>query len=736
MFDMIVVTAANEAQAKGYRAQLKGRKNFVVVPDPGNRRVGSLGATVNVLRLLAKDKAKPRVLICHSGGDARRTPGYAAMGKAFVPMKDGRPMLDHIVEAMAKLPAKAGVTVCCGDVIPYLDYGRVAYAPKGVTGIAYPDGPWQAQRHGVYVAGKDKKDGKDGKDKKDGKDGASGVSAPCEVDDFLQKPQVKRGKFLIDTGILHFDWATAKKMTKLPIAGDIYEEFPKLLFEGFAPFHVSVVPKCDFFHIGSSAELIEKLGGEVKVKGEGEDRRVLIDSCEAKIGKLGGDNIVTNVPESYGTVNLKKGECLTSLPIGKKEWYHLQYRIEDNFKSDGLWEKHGLGEKMKKVNHGRLLKLRKKAAALNGQDARSTGGSSNGQDARSTDDFRAVRVTSPVRIDFAGGWSDTPPICYQEGGTVLAAAVTLDGKRPIEVVVKPRKDKFVNVVSKDLGKRKLIKSAAEIADHHDPHDWCCLVKSALTVTGFKFGERGLDITISADLPKGSGMGTSSILGAATIAALIGEVDVERVGALTLKLEQEMCTGGGWEDQFAGMTPGLKILRSRPGHEQKIAVESVELPKKFAKDLKDRSILYFTGQKRMARNVLRRVLRFYADNPHNFGKILIDSVKKGAEKARRAALKGDMESFADCVNDYWRDKKLLDAGSTNEHVDDIIDAIRPYVSAVSLAGAGGGGFMYILAKCPAMARNVRRFLEKNPPSRYSRFYDFAIDSRGMAIEYLI
>ena len=146
MFDLVIITAANAAQAKGYRAQLKGRTNFVVVPDPGDRRVGSLGATVNVLRELSPGKG--RILICHSGGDARRTPAYAAMGKAFVPMPDGRPMLDHIVEAMDRLPQKPGVLVCCGDVIPRLDAAKVAFAPEGVTGVAYPDGPWQAQRHG------------------------------------------------------------------------------------------------------------------------------------------------------------------------------------------------------------------------------------------------------------------------------------------------------------------------------------------------------------------------------------------------------------------------------------------------------------------------------------------------------------------------------------------------------------------------------------------------------------
>lgn len=326
-FDLVVITAANKAQAKGYRAQLKGRAGFLVVPDPGDKRVGSLGATVNVLRKLVKGEyAKSRVLICHSGGDAKRTPAYAALGKAFVPMTDGRPMLDHIIAEMEKLPAKAGVTICCGDVIPYLDTAAVKYARSGVTGVAYPDGPWQAQRHGVYI-------------EENGK-----------VVNFLQKPKVSRGKFLIDTGIMHIDWPTAEKMTKLPIAGDIYEEFPKLLLNGFAKFSVAVVPTCEFFHIGSSKELLKLLG----------TKKRLVDAVKAPIEKLAGDNIVTNIPAEYGPISLAKGECLTALPLGKDEWYYLSYRIENTFKEDGLWDKHDLGAKMRAVNHARLIALRKR----------------------------------------------------------------------------------------------------------------------------------------------------------------------------------------------------------------------------------------------------------------------------------------------------------------------------------------------------------------------------------------
>ena len=698
MFDIVVITAANRAQAAGYRAQLRGRKGFVVIPDPGDRRVGSLGATVNALKLLARrGAARGRVLVCHSGGDAKRTPAYSAMGKAFVPMPDGRPMLDHIVEAMDALPQAPGVVVCCGDVVPRLDPARVRFAAKGVTGVAYPDGPWQARRHGVYVSK------------------AGRGTAPRRVEDFLQKPAVSRGKFLVDTGIMYIDWPTAEKMRALPVAGDIYEEFPRLLLGGFAPFAVAVAPSCEFFHIGSSRELLKLLGRRGR-KGE----LTLVDGVEAKVESLGGDNIVTNVPASYGPVRLAKRECLTSIPVGKSGWRHLRYRIDDSFKEDGLWERHRLGELMPRVDHARLLALRRRA---NGAPA--------------------VRVTAPVRIDLAGGWSDTPPICEIEGGAVLAAAVRLDGKRPIEVTVSPRRDRLVKVVSRDLGKSRVLRSAREVADHSNPGDWCCLVKAALAVTGFRFGSAGLDIVISADLPKGSGMGTSSILGAATIAALLqatevgfvrgGEVDVDRVGALTLALEREMRTGGGWEDQFAGMTPGVKMMRSRPGAEQRVAVEPVAMPPKAMRELMRRSLLFFTGQKRMARNVLRRVLGFYAENPHGFAKILVGALKANAEKAAGALRRGDLDAFAACVNSYWRDKRLLDAGSTNEKVDDIIDLIRDRAAAVTLTGAGGGGFMYVLAKSPAGARGIRVTLERNPPSPDSRVYAFAVDDAGMRFE---
>lgn len=679
MFDHIVITAANEAQARGYRAQTKGDSRVVVVSDPGGRRVGSLGATVNVLR---KTKLGGRTLICHSGGDARRTPGYAAMGKAFVPMRDGRSMFEHIVETMEQLPLPddGGLLVCSGDVLLTFDYRSADLSRAGVTGVAYPDGPFQAQRHGVYRIR--------------GRAPSKGVA---EVVDFLQKPKVEKGKWLIDTGIMFIDWPTAEKMKALPVAGDIYEEFPKLLLEGFAPFQVNVVGKCGFFHIGSSRELLEQLG----------DGNIYVDAAHCRLNLAGG-NIVTNVPPGrFKELTLGRNECFTCLPLGKDGWYDLRYMLDDNFKTDGLWEKHALAEKMKSVNHRRLLAVRN--SPIRGE---------------------TVRVERPLRIDLAGGWSDTPPICYEQGGCVLNAAVTLEGCRPVVAEVRRIPEREVRVESVDLGERGVLTRRSEIYGEKDPHDWCALVKSALAVTGYAFSQGGLDIRIFADVPKGSGMGTSSILGAALVEALLkiaGKAhDPDIVSETTLRLEQAMRTGGGWEDQMGALYPGVKLIETGKGRNQHFRVK--RLPAKaeraFARFLSERGILYFTGQKRMARNVLRGVLGFYARNPDGIAHAIVSTLKRDAAASFRALKRGDWDAFAAVLNSYWMNKKALDPGSTNAQVESIIARIAPWTAAVSLAGAGGGGFLFAIAKSSTAKKKMQAVLSS--AGNGGHCYRFALD----------
>ena len=344
-----------------------------------------------------------------------------------------------------------------------------------------------------------------------------------------------------------------------------------------------------------------------------------------------------------------------------------------------------------------------------------------------------VKVTAPARIDLSGGWSDTPPICYDKGGTVMVAGVTLEGVQPIEVVVSRRAASGVLVRSRDLKKRRVLKTDVEIDDHSDPHDWCALVKAALTVTGYKVKDGGLEIALSSGLPKGSGMGTSSILGACTVAALDNiagrKFDVHRVMELTLRLEQEMNTGGGWEDQMGALVPGLKILRTKAGKRQRPEWDVIADVKPFAALLKERGLLYFTGEKRMARNVLRGVISNYKADGEE-GKERVAALRDGAERCFAAIKSKDWERFAACVNEYWMLKKAMDPGSTNERIEYIIARMSPWTSAVSIAGAGGGGFMFILAKSAEAKNKIVASLNRRPPVKWAKFYDFDVDEKGL------
>ena len=846
-FDVIVITAANEAQAEGYRAQVAWRRahgffsdetEVLVISDPGGRRVGSLGATLNVFRMLARTKSDPfanrRILICHSGGDSRRTPAYAAMGKAFTPLPcttaDGRPLalFDLIVRSAAALPERTGgqVLVLAGDVLLTFDTKDLDFSRPGLTGVAWFDTMARGSRHGVYVF-----------------DGAvkPGYALCRPVTGFLQKPSAaeatasgavdEHGRVAVDTGILSIDPELARAMLAfaekeanwLETAPclDIYEQFtfavlgrgePRLakVFAG-TPFHVNVVPFCDFFHMGSSRELLAGLTApsrtataqafangtlaqgtattatwrfnavlEQPVKGRGG----VIEGCWLKVPvTLGGRCILTGVPaECSVPIHLPKETGLVCLPIGETDWTAIGYTLDDNFKTDGKWDaklwkvgalddvvthaldvlagragvkasQAALGALIPQVHHARMLAVRtavlREVNRIRVAEAvsRSYQAPVEPQAAAILKD-QVVWVTSPVRIDLAGGWSDTPPICLEQGGTVVNAAVTLNGQYPIQAMAKLTDDYRIRVSSIDLGDSRTFTTAEEIQDHSDPHDWCAIPKAALVLAGLAPSEKGaslrswleklgggLDLTIFSALPKGSGMGTSSILGAAVLACLdrvLGvPYDPARLIRLTSILEQRMCTGGGWQDQIGGLLPGVKVIGTVPGYDQTPTCRPLPFAVGAKQPLADRCLLYFTGQKRMARNILNNVVDRYVSRAGDILEI-VDGLKAGARQMALALEKGDEEGFVAGVKEYWNLKKRIDPGSTNPAIEALLTRVKKETLAVLLPGAGGGGFVFMVAKSVAAARRLRADLEADPPNAAARFFDFAIDSVGLKV----
>jgi hypothetical protein len=144
-----------------------------------------------------------------------------------------------------------------------------------------------------------------------------------------------------------------------------------------------------------------------------------------------------------------------------------------------------------------------------------------------------------VRLDLAGGWTDTPPYCFVEGGGVVNVAAEINGQPPVQVFLRVAPEPVIVLRSIDLGVQCRIESREGLADHAQPGDPFALAKAALCLAGFHpaavapesrpahatlreqladFGG-GLEISLLAAAPKGSGLGTSSILAATLLGTL-------------------------------------------------------------------------------------------------------------------------------------------------------------------------------------------------------------------------
>jgi len=360
-------------------------------------------------------------------------------------------------------------------------------------------------------------------------------------------------------------------------------------------------------------------------------------------------------------------------------------------------------------------------------------------------------ATAPGRIDLAGGWSDTPPICTELGGTVLNAAITLNGQYPIQAIAKLTDRPTIALRSIDLGENVELCDTASVLQYTDPSQWSSLAKAALVLSGLcsrdpeeKLTDRlnrlggGIDLTLFSALPKGSGLGTSSILGAAILACLariVGEpVDNQMLIQRTSLLEQMLTTGGGWQDQVGGITPGVKIVRTTPGPNQVPSVYWTQLDLSPRSLLQDRVLLYFTGIKRMAKNILQNVVgRYLARDPQTLR--IVGALKSAAEEMKHDLDRNHINAFAGGIERYFSLKKEIDVGYTNAPIEQLIAAVDKYLVGKVLPGAGGGGFVLMIARDQEAAQEVRKILTKSPPNGQARFFDFAIDTAGLKVSVL-
>ena len=358
-----------------------------------------------------------------------------------------------------------------------------------------------------------------------------------------------------------------------------------------------------------------------------------------------------------------------------------------------------------------------------------------------------IIAAAPVRLDLAGGWSDTPPFCFDRGGHVVNIAINLEGKPPVRAIVRTTAEPKLVFESHDLGRKIELTELGEQPDVRDPF---ALHHAALSMVGLTppgSGDlrkhlralgAGLHIATESRVPKGSGLGTSSILAAALIAALHRlrgkNASPTEIIEQTLIVEQRLSTGGGWQDQIGGAIGGIKSALSAPGLPQRPTVEKLKLSDELLAEFQDRLVVYYSGQQRLARDILRRVMgRWLAREPAI--QSLTRDLAEGAAGLRSALLKGRWNQAATHIARYWQIKKELYPGSTTPAIDLLFLETRDDYLAAGLAGAGGGGFAYFLCRNARQATGLRERLAEYSarPGITGSVYETLINQRGLLVK---
>ena len=330
-------------------------------------------------------------------------------------------------------------------------------------------------------------------------------------------------------------------------------------------------------------------------------------------------------------------------------------------------------------------------------------------------------------------------------------AIELNGQPPLQVYVKPSKEYKIILRSIDLGAIEIITSYEQLMDFNKVGSPFSIPKAALTLAGFSsvfqgecyhsleeqlkaFGS-GIEITLLAAIPAGSGLGTSSIL-ASTVLGAIADFcglmwDKNEVCRRTLLLEQMLTTGGGWQDQYGGVLHGVKLLQTQAEFEQSLSVRWLPDFLFANPEYQKCHLLYYTGITRTAKGILAEIVRGMFLNDSERLSILAD-MKVHALDLYEAIQQGNFEEMAKLVGKSWMQNKRLDSGTNPAEVEAIIDIVKDYCYGYKLPGAGGGGYLYMIAKDPEAAARIRTILTQNPPNSCARFVDMSLSNKGLQI----
>lgn len=396
--------------------------------------------------------------------------------------------------------------------------------------------------------------------------------------------------------------------------------------------------------------------------------------------------------------------------------------------------------------------LEEKAFALLRRGLMETVGARPSLPRRAVCSDQIVWSRSPVRIDIAGGWTDTPPFCLAEGGSVINMAIELNGQPPLQTYIRPCKEPHIVCRSIDLGAAETVSTFEQLMEFNKVGSPFSIPKAALALAGFhprfcqeQFGSLreqlesmggGLEITLFSAIPAGSGLGTSSIL-ASTVLGAVSDFcslawDKVEICRRTLVLEQLLTTGGGWQDQYGGVFGGVKLLETTKGFDQTPLVRRLPSDIFTSPEFAPCHLLYYTGITRTAKDILAEIVRRMFLNTN--GQLeLLRRMKAHTMEMYDAIQRDDFKRLGQLVRHTWTQNKRIDSGTNPPAVEAITRLVDDLCLGYKLPGAGGGGYLYMIAKDPEAASRIRHILTtaSGLPAN-GRMVEMTISGKGLNV----
>lgn len=328
-----------------------------------------------------------------------------------------------------------------------------------------------------------------------------------------------------------------------------------------------------------------------------------------------------------------------------------------------------------------------------------------------------IRARAPLRISLAGGGTDIIPYFEKNEGAVIST--TID--RYAYVTLKPLDENIIRVSSHDYDLQESFKGISDLR-YNGRLD---LVKAGFRKIGL--GKRGFEITIHADAPPGSGLGSSSAVAVAFVGALY-EFENKvfssyEIADMAVKIERdELGLEGGVQDQYASTFGGINFIEFK---KKSVIVNPLKLRLPILHELLASMVLCDTKKTRLSGDILKRQVDGYKGKKPDILKNL-DEIKKLAYEMKDSLVKGNIERLATLLHQSWIHKKGLDKSISNKAIDKLYQtAIKGGALGGKLLGAGGGGHLLFICRPEKKESLVKQLIKRG-----CNIVKFNFDSEGL------